>query len=202
MTLRIYSDPHWSHYYSIEMERRPFFSSDQMDDRLIELWNSVVKDDDITIINGDLQVGRGRSLSKIFRKLNGIKLIVPGNHDDKFVYEYPFLCKIGEIDPEKVKILPKTFVLKNAWKGKDFVFCHFPLNRWEGQFSDNPSIHLHGHVHIKWINNSPCTPRRLEMVENRLNITLGYLAFRTSLPENLRWMPLTIDELMDAFNMN
>lgn len=201
MVFRLYSDPHWSDLRTIILERRPFSSPENMDDDMIRRWNAVVKDDDITIINGDLQVRKGRSLAKILRELNGIKWIIPGNHDDKFVYEYPFLCKIGEIDKDRVIILPDVFKLEKAWNGRDFVFCHFPMSEWEGMYDPKPSIHLYGHIHVKWSNDKPCVPKRIDERENCLNITLGYLAFRTALPAKLRWTPLTFDELMAAFNI-
>lgn len=200
MTLRIYSDPHFSSAGCINLERRPFCSPDHMDDELEDKWNSVVKDDDITIINGDLQVNKGRSLAKILRRLKGEIWIVPGNHDTRFLYYYPYLVKIGEIDPAKVKIMPDILKVENAWRDRDLIMCHFPLDEWDGQFNiENPSIHMHGHIHIKWLHNKPFVPKQFRGVPNRLNITMGYLAFKTALPAELRWMPLTIDQVMNAF---
>jgi hypothetical protein len=59
---------------------------------------------------------------------------------------------------------------------------------------------MHGHIHIKWINGRPFVPKQYRGVRNQFNITMGYLAFKTALPAELRWMPLTIDQIMKAFD--
>ena len=80
------SDTHYFHENIIKYCNRPFGCVDEMNDHLISKWNSVIGPDDIAIHVGDLSAGlknNGEKLREIINSLNGIKILIAGNHDHK-----------------------------------------------------------------------------------------------------------------------
>ncbi len=79
------SDTHFSHKNLINFKRvdgsplRPFSSIEEMDEKLIENWNSVVKQDDKVYHLGDVAMSP-KGLGPVAR-LNGRKILIKGNHD-------------------------------------------------------------------------------------------------------------------------
>lgn len=78
------SDQHVSHVNIARFTGRPFDNSestDDMDNALINAWNSVVRQDDNVLLLGDIALGNiEKSLAK-WRRFLGVKYLVPGNHD-------------------------------------------------------------------------------------------------------------------------
>ena len=52
------ADTHFGHSNIIEYENRPFSSIQEMDEYLIKLWNSIVKNDDLVYVLGDFTLSR------------------------------------------------------------------------------------------------------------------------------------------------
>lgn len=76
------SDHHFGHGYIIQACERPFASVDEMDAEMISRWNSVVGPTDRVFHLGDFAMKtHPRRLREIFDSLNGIKSLIPGNHD-------------------------------------------------------------------------------------------------------------------------
>lgn len=61
---------------------RPFRDTDEMDETLIENWNRVVKPGDTVLHLGDVTNAPGERFETIWRRLNGTKHLIVGNHDD------------------------------------------------------------------------------------------------------------------------
>lgn len=83
------SDHHFGHARIIELSYRPFGSVDDMDDALVDAWNSVVRDGDLVYHLGDFcwspyQKDADR-LATLTARLNGWIVLVYGNHDPKVV---------------------------------------------------------------------------------------------------------------------
>jgi len=76
-----YSDPHFGHAAIIEYEDRPFSSLDEMNDVLIAGYNDVVKENHTCLWLGDAFLMSYLLARDIMDRLNGVKFIVPGNHD-------------------------------------------------------------------------------------------------------------------------
>ena len=79
------SDLHFRHKKIIEYCNRPWSTVEEMNEGLIQRWNSVVKKDDSIILVGDAAMvsskhGRGEATDMLLR-LNGKKTLVRGNHD-------------------------------------------------------------------------------------------------------------------------
>lgn len=87
-------------------------------DKIIDSWNSQVKDDDVVIMAGDYSWAmKLEEVEKDFdflRSLNGIKIIIRGNHD----YWWSSVSKV------RAKLPENTYALQNdAIKIGDYIFC-------------------------------------------------------------------------------
>lgn len=116
------SDLHFGHRNIIKFCKRPWGTPEEMDEALIERWNSVVGKDDIVFDLGDFAFAQCNRWKEILARLNGHHILVLGNHDvirwpgdnimnlfdgvfqqlalkidNRFVYlnHYPFLCYGG-----------------------------------------------------------------------------------------------------------
>jgi calcineurin-like phosphoesterase family protein len=111
------------------MERLPlrrFSSVEEMDEHMVERWNSVVRPQDHIYHLGDIAMAK-RNLP-IVSRLNGHKRLIPGNHDI-FPKEYP-------------KYFEHIWGLRVLDK---MIFSHVPLHpRSIGKFRAN----VHGHIHM------------------------------------------------------
>lgn len=76
-----YSDPHFGHVAILEYENRPFASIDEMNEALIRGYNDVVRPDHTCLWLGDAFLMSYGLAKDIMDRLNGKKIIVPGNHD-------------------------------------------------------------------------------------------------------------------------
>jgi calcineurin-like phosphoesterase family protein len=75
------SDTHFGHARIIELCNRPFADIDEMDQTIIDNWNSVVQPSDEVFHLGDVALGPKDRWQEIFHQLNGRLVLVIGNHD-------------------------------------------------------------------------------------------------------------------------
>ena len=75
------SDTHFGHAAIIQYCSRPYKSVEEMNQVLIDNWNSKVKKDDIVYHLGDFIFGGSKLWYEIFSKLNGNIVLIMGNHD-------------------------------------------------------------------------------------------------------------------------
>lgn len=76
------SDLHFGHSNIIRYSDRPFADTEAMNEALIDRWNAVVGNDDEVWVLGDVALGGWReTLPSHVRRLQGRKVLVPGNHD-------------------------------------------------------------------------------------------------------------------------
>jgi len=79
-----YSDPHYFHNNIIKYCDRPFTDIQHMNEQMIQNYNSVVRSTDIVLWLGDCFFTRNQESRKnIVQRLNGRKVLLRGNHDDK-----------------------------------------------------------------------------------------------------------------------
>ena len=85
----IIADTHFGHENIIKYESRPFNDTEEMNNRLIELWNSVVGKDDLVYVLGDFTLSRRMDVIKnLVSSLNGRKILIMGNHDTRKPKDY------------------------------------------------------------------------------------------------------------------
>ena len=80
MIIRYISDPHLFDPYSYSWRQETKLDVDEYARQFVYNWNSVVMEDDMTVIVGDVGQLCERTLEYI-RCLNGIRILVVGNHD-------------------------------------------------------------------------------------------------------------------------
>jgi calcineurin-like phosphoesterase family protein len=123
------SDLHFGHANVIQFCNRPFSSVREMDETLIENWNSTVSDNDSIYVIGDFSFYKKEQTSEIFKKLKGKKHLIKGNHDGHDTVKLPWMWvkEQGHID--------KPYIWMN----------HFPKKSWNRSYHD--SYHVFGHIH-------------------------------------------------------
>jgi len=131
------ADLHFHHSNIINLNGRPFSNIEQMNNQLIQNWNSCVTENDEIYILGDfLFKGTGTDANNIINRLNGKKYLIKGNHDKDYLEDNAF-------NKENFVWIKDYYVL-NYNKIKIVLF-HYPIFEWDGYFGD--SIHLYGHIH-------------------------------------------------------
>lgn len=131
----VISDTHFQHYNIIHKfdPPRPFYSTQEMDEKMIENWNRVVKPGDKVYHLGDVFFGNKETFKKLWPRLNGKKRLIVGNHDDvKFLTSGGFFEKI---------------MLWRAFKDKKVLLTHVPVH--EDHIRPAGCINVHGHTHFK-----------------------------------------------------
>ena len=127
------SDSHFYHANIIKYCNRPFASVEEMNEKLIENWNSVVGKDDLVWCLGDFCLGpdQKKHIPELVSKLNGRINLVLGNHDHNSV---KFYYDAGFIRVYDSKVIINDFV----------ILTHAPLMF----LNDNtPFFQVFGHVH-------------------------------------------------------
>jgi len=135
------SDSHHNHGNIIRFCNRPFVNVKEMDEALINNWNSVTNNESIIIINGDFCFGDKTKWRSYLKQLNGTKYLVLGNHDrDK---DIPTECFAGICDIMSLSIgdYEKQDSIVTA------IIAHYPLLTYAG--SNKGFWNLFGHVHTR-----------------------------------------------------
>jgi calcineurin-like phosphoesterase family protein len=128
------SDTHFSHEAIIKFDSRPFETAEEMNEVLVNNWNSVVGEDDITFVIGDFMWRFRDEDFHFIKRLNGRKRLLKGNHDLTHGKNFKRLFEHIS-DYEKIKDGDKTVVLS-----------HYPMLAYDGSFMGR-NYHLYGHVH-------------------------------------------------------
>jgi calcineurin-like phosphoesterase family protein len=160
----------WEPDRIIRAEELGFFSFEEM---LIQKHNTVVKDTDVCLFLGDFSFS---SPAEWIKKLNGIKILIRGNHDTRgtqayqdfdYVVDGVYLDWNGRTFIHKTEDFLLSAVIKEV-NGNKCIFTHYPLwfddeyNRQDGskildrmkileEIADSHSIEkiFHGHLHSK-----------------------------------------------------
>lgn len=129
------ADLHLGHANVIRFDKRPFASVEEMDQTLIENWNSRVTDRDKVYIVGDLIYRSEKPAEWYLEKLRGIKYLVIGNHD-KAILE-------NESARSYFEVIDKMMHITDG--KRQICMCHFPVVEWNGYFRGY--YHIFGHIH-------------------------------------------------------
>ena len=129
MSIFFVSDTHFGHNNIISYCKRPFVSTQEMDEALVDGWNKTVKANDTVYHLGDVAFNNYDCI----KRLKGRIKLVPGNHDLKRAKKVMHLFD---------DVLPELTYLKVTPELR-FVLCHYPLESWRREYP----YHLHGHAH-------------------------------------------------------
>lgn len=109
-----------------------------MDEALISNYNKVVGPYDYSYILGDISYRTPQQTVDIFKRMNGIKTIVKGNHDSREMVR-------ALIESGVVSRVVDYWEMHDKPSGSKLVLMHYPLLTWRAD--RHGSIHLHGHCH-------------------------------------------------------
>lgn len=81
------SDLHLGDLETMEIDNRPFETLGEQNRKIISNWNEVVGINDNVYIIGDFSEYDLDMTRDILNRLNGDKVIILGNHDNKEIYD-------------------------------------------------------------------------------------------------------------------
>lgn len=122
---------------------------EDMNNGIVENWNSVVKKHDLVYHLGDFAMGgknKSEEMLDYLNKLNGRIRLIVGNHDS-------YILDKGLVERfEWVRYYYELNYSSPKYGKRRFVLMHYPLYTWngKGKLSGNGncrSIMLHGHCH-------------------------------------------------------
>ena len=137
----IISDTHFNHKNILnfrnrrtnELVRPGFHTIEDMNEHIIDRWNSVVKKGDLVYHLGDVFFGPQEKYLPIHKRLRGSKRLILGNHDNvRFFAQYELFGKIQIWEP-----LQKHGIL----------LSHIPLEQDQLKRESNGLLNVHGHIH-------------------------------------------------------
>lgn len=136
------SDQHFNHsnILTFEPETRPFKTIEEMNQVLVDNWNSKVTNADEVYVLGDFFLGQADKITEWLYKLHGRITLIRGNHDTK--------AKIDYYTRNGITVKDIDFV---SYKGNYFILCHFPIisEDFVQLIGDrnNEVVSLYGHYH-------------------------------------------------------
>jgi calcineurin-like phosphoesterase family protein len=135
----ITSDLHFGHKNIMKFcpVTRARFKDDlgYMNNAMVEEWNAKVDIEDLVYILGDVAFMSGSEAGRTMQRLNGVKILVEGNHDRKTLMDATFRNCFVEVH----KYLDITY------NGHKIVMFHYPIAEWDQMHRG--ALHFHGHLH-------------------------------------------------------
>ena len=132
----VISDHHLGHTNSWEKFKlsdgsplRPFTSTEEMNETMIERHNAKVKDQDTVYFLGDVVINK--KYLELVKRMNGRKILVRGNHD---IFKDEDYRAVGFEQMHGVRVFVDKFILS-----------HIPLH--PDCVSERFRVNVHGHLH-------------------------------------------------------
>jgi len=164
------SDLHLCHDREFLFKPRGFDSIDDMNNAIVNNWNTTVNTDDEVYILGDIMLNDNEKAMELLKTLNGRIHIILGNHDtDNRVQLYNTL-------PQVIDIKWADMLNYNKFH---FFLSHFPslTGSLEHEYLRQMTLNLFGHTHSKnrFYNDMPymynvamdahgCTPVHIDQI--------------------------------------
>ena len=127
------ADTYFGHENVIRFCGRPYTTAAEMDEALIENWNSRVRGNDTVFILGDLFF-RSDNAEEILSHLKGKKRLLVGNHDGSWMTKVDVSRYFASVD----------LILELSDGCRTLTLCHYPLLTWKHA---KKSYMIHGHIH-------------------------------------------------------
>ena len=173
------SDMHFGHKNVIMYDKRPFSSVEEMENEMINRWNSVVTNKDTVYVLGDFSWYKEEKTLEILDRLNGKIVLIKGNHD--------------RISPKIArKLYGKCDYLEVNDNGTRVVLCHYPMPFWNGQFRD--TVHLYGHVHNSIQQNHCLDIRKTLIVSQKIPMRMINVG---SMMSYIDYTPRTLEHILE-----
>lgn len=133
MSVYFISDTHFSHRKILDFENRLYSSVEEMDECMIENWNSTVTDDDIVYHLGDFCLSNQARHIEVIKQLKGKIRLIKGNHDYSKAMKkiLPYLDEYHEVG---------TYIKTHGYQ---LWLTHYPM-----EIGIRPrKFSIHGHIH-------------------------------------------------------
>lgn len=127
MNLFLISDTHFGHENIIRYCNRPFVNAAEMDERMVDNWNAVVRRGDHVYHLGDVALRRPHLA--VMKRLNGRHRLVFGNHD---IFGYKDYAEAGFEKMMGMRVL------------NGIILTHVPIH--PGSLA-RFKVNVHGHTH-------------------------------------------------------
>lgn len=138
----ITSDLHLHHFNVIKYSNRPFSTAEEMNEVIVNNYNSLVAVDDLVFNLGDLVIGAQNKLEecvKFNKILKGVKYYLSGNHD-----------KFSEKEFGEFYIKDRVFYYN--YKNLVIAMSHYPQEDVNVKLK-HYDLYLHGHTHQNIVSN-------------------------------------------------
>ena len=129
------SDSHFGDHRTLNIWKRPFASTDEMDALLVARWNEAVGPEDEVWHLGDF-CRRGADAEGLLARLNGSKHLVRGNNDPPGTAAASGWASVRDYAEIEAG-------------GRRLVLCHYPFRSWNGQHKGALDLHGHSHGRLK-----------------------------------------------------
>ena len=132
----IIADLHFGHANIIKYEKRPFANVEEMDERLITLWNSTVGKEDLVYVLGDFTLSRKKeTIKNLVSSLHGRKILIMGNHDTRKPKDY-VECGFEVATRKPLMVEPGVILMHEPFFDTSFVASSY--------------LFFFGHVHMNY----------------------------------------------------
>jgi calcineurin-like phosphoesterase family protein len=133
MAIYFTADHHFGDSRARTFYRRPFASVAEMDEEMVNKWNSVVAPADEVWYLGDFAMRPTPDrIANLLGTLNGQKHLIAGNND----------CNVVKECSGWISVANYAEVIVNEIR---LVLCHYPFRTWRDM--GKGAINLHGHSH-------------------------------------------------------
>ena len=148
----VISDTHFNHENILKFTDnegklvRDFTSLEEMNETMVDKWNSVVKPGDKVYHLGDVFFGEQAWFKKMWPRLKGAKRLIVGNHDDIIQDHLDKFLTTSKHDGHPLLYSAQSYLkLQLKELGRTLVLFHYPIAEWDG--CHKGYYHLHGHIH-------------------------------------------------------
>ena len=134
------SDLHFGHSREFLFKPRGFSNIKDMNDQIVQNFNSVVGENDEVYLLGDLTLGDLDAAIPYLTQLNGHIHVIRGNHDTDRRVE--FYKSLGWDVHDALRV---------RWGEYTFFLCHYPTMTFnmEQEYLSQATLCLYGHTHQK-----------------------------------------------------
>ena len=130
------SDTHFNHSSILRHANRPFRNLDEMNEVLIDNWNSVVGKNDLVFHLGDFVFGNTAAWNQVLDRLNGKIVLIVGNHDIAHLHS-ELIERFEHVAFEMYVVIDNQAVFLNHHPFLCYGDSHGKV--WQ----------LHGHIHSR-----------------------------------------------------
>ena len=134
------SDLHLGHDREFIWKVRGFNSVQEMNEAIVERWNSVIDNEDDVYVLGDLMLGNNDIGMNCLKRLKGRIHIAFGNHDT---------AKRQELYRTLPNVVETEWAIMLTYKKYHFFMTHFPCmtGNLEKESLKQMTLNLYGHTH-------------------------------------------------------